>query len=188
MVNGVRALCALFDCEASELRPLLMKDDKARKQAVDFLKSKYLRTNYKSKGTSRRRDHAVTCTDLTPLDASEMYAYEGILNIRVRQHYFAKHKIWLDHHQLPCIEERHASGHSKYFPLEMVNVNNWPFANWRSTPKDGARVRRPKGWITPCSLSPVPSVGECEHGARIYPAGMNPWSPDFGGCDKKPSW
>ncbi|KAH7660437.1 hypothetical protein AAVH_43780, partial [Aphelenchoides avenae] len=140
MVNAVRALCALFDCEAPALRTLLMEDDKAKEKAVKFLQSKSLRTNYKSKGTSRRHDHAVTCTDLTPLDASEMYAYEGILEIRVRQHYFAKHKIWLDHHKLPCIEERNAKGHSKYFPLEMVDVNNWPFANWRSPRRErGAR-------------------------------------------------
>ncbi|KAH7723310.1 hypothetical protein AAVH_09157 [Aphelenchoides avenae] len=88
-----------------------MEDDKAKEKAVKFLQSKSLRIDYKPMGTRRRHDHALTCTDLTPLDASEMYAYEFVLE-----------------------SERNGKGHSKYFPLEMVDVNSWPFVNC------GARV------------------------------------------------
>ncbi|KAH7710000.1 hypothetical protein AAVH_22730 [Aphelenchoides avenae] len=123
MTTAVHALCVLLGCDADELCAMLTQEDEARTKAIDFLRSSTLRTNYKDRRTRRRGNHRVRITDLTPLGADEMYAYEGILEIRVRQHFFSKYKLKVDYPLLPCGEQRFRSGHAKFFPLEMLVVD-----------------------------------------------------------------
>lgn len=128
MLTAAEALADHFDCQIPTvqfyLEPPTDDNNNYREEAIAFLKGKKLRTHYRSKRTKRLHLQPLRCDGLTADNADGMYAYEGILNISVRQHFFAVHRIYLEHWRLPCLEVKHKNGHSSYYPLELIEVLN----------------------------------------------------------------
>ncbi len=82
-------------------------------------KGKRFHTTYE---TSRRyHTRPVRFDALTWMDASQLVAYEGACSrMTVKQHYYARHGVWLEHPRLPCVVEYGARGHNRYYPMELL--------------------------------------------------------------------
>jgi hypothetical protein len=73
--------------------------------------------------TTYRRHHRrqIRFDDFTWHSARRLVAYEGACDgVTVKQHYFIKHSIWLQHPRLPCVVQYGPRGHNRYFPIELL--------------------------------------------------------------------
>lgn len=120
MENVVGFLCNLFLTVPARLGDVLNHPEHYKK-AVDLLKRSRLVTSY-HKPTGKK----VVVDHISTQSASKVYAYEGYLDVRVRQHMYSKHRIVLDHAYLPCLAVKVKEGHYRYYPMELVLLERNP--------------------------------------------------------------
>jgi hypothetical protein len=84
-----------------------------------FLRWKILRTAYTGRASRKQK---IICSKISHASAHELPAYEGYLQITVRQHYYARYKIKLVHPFMRCITEQGRNGHCKFYPIELLEI------------------------------------------------------------------
>ena len=56
------------------------------------------------------------------LDAKHVKAYNNFLGVTVLQHFYSRHRIFLKHHNLPCVIDNTPQGDVHYFPIELLEI------------------------------------------------------------------
>ena len=112
-------LCRQFQCNLQQLQLLLFNID-ARRRIIAHLREGFeLRTSHLRPATL---NIPLNCDDFSCQTATNVFAFNGFLNITVRQYYFCKHKLSLRHPYLPCLIVFGGGKHRSYYPLEVVAV------------------------------------------------------------------
>jgi hypothetical protein len=112
-------LAKLLGCGAERLPDRLNHPLYAQK-VENFLRWKRIRTTYTGKDGGNHQD--VSFHMLSTQSAHNLHAYEGYLQITVRQHYYCLHKIKLIYPFMKCLTEIGRNGHCKFYPLELLEV------------------------------------------------------------------
>lgn len=116
METVVQFLCSLFATSPSRLGDLLNHPGNYTK-AVDYLRKQRLVTSYhKPQGKRLFLNHISTQS------ADKLMAYEGYLNVTVRQHMYCCHRLVLNYAYLPCLATQVKDNHFRYYPMELVLV------------------------------------------------------------------
>ena len=84
-----------------------------------LVKGLWLQTTYKNREESK---HLFCYSGLSIQDAKHLKAYKGFLGITVAQHFYVRHRIRLNHYNLPCVIEHTSHGDAYYYPLELLEV------------------------------------------------------------------
>ncbi len=115
-------LSAYFDCRPDRLTKILRYPSYFTRVSNDY-RGRLFNTTY---STSRRwKGRPVRFDSLTWLNSTQLMAYEGACSrMTVKQHYYARHGVWLKHPKLPCVVEYGARGHNRYYPIELLNATN----------------------------------------------------------------
>lgn len=113
----ITVLCRLFKCKPGRLRGIL-GDPLNRKKAEKHLRKSTLYTTHLKDG----RNFKVRFGMLTRKSSHRLMAYNGFLQITVRQHMYARHRLNLRWPDLPCICMFGPKRHRDYFPLEVLSV------------------------------------------------------------------
>lgn len=161
MVAGplVNAVANLLCCAPYQLRRRSVTQPETLDRIHEFIKRKRIRTTHLRDGRNRE----VCLHHLTMQGASQLPAYGGYLRVTVQQHMYARHRLTLRYHYLPCVAEMTKEGHYNYFPWEVLSIDDdiskvtsWylhsrfiPHTNHRDKPLDrvyrlrlsGSRVR-----------------------------------------------
>ncbi|KAH7710923.1 hypothetical protein AAVH_21791 [Aphelenchoides avenae] len=111
-------LCANLQCQPSQPAERLRHPQRKR-DAVQLLRDAYLLTTHLK---PEWRNVRVICHDLTMRGAALLPAYGGFMNVKVVQHYYIRHRLKLDHPDLPCVAEYGPNGRRSYYPLEVLSV------------------------------------------------------------------
>ncbi|KAH7680218.1 hypothetical protein AAVH_41411 [Aphelenchoides avenae] len=111
-------LCAHLQCQPAQLAERLRHPQRKR-DAVQLLRDAYLLTTHLK---PEWRNVRVICHDLTMRGAALLPAYGGFMNVKVTQHYYIRHRLKLDHPDLPCVAEYGPSGRRSYYPFEVLSV------------------------------------------------------------------
>ena len=90
-----------------------------RERLESILKGLRIQTTYKNRKGFR---HIFYFSGLSIQDAKHLKAYKGYLGITVTQHYYARHRIRIRHHNLPCAIEYDNHGNASYYPLELLEL------------------------------------------------------------------
>ena len=90
-----------------------------RERLESILKGLRIQTTYKNRKESR---HIFYFSGLSIQDAKHLKAYKGYLGITVTQHYYARHRIRIQHHNLPYAIEYDNHGNASYYPLELLEL------------------------------------------------------------------
>ncbi|KAL3068191.1 hypothetical protein niasHS_016437 [Heterodera schachtii] len=129
------ALSNLLNCKAENLAEYLNNPEAVNKASA-YLRGKKLKTTYSNKGGTTKE---VEFGNFSLKSASETYAFEGFLGmcpfckhsltlesseVKVHQYFYIKHRIRLLYPQLKCIVEYHSKGHCKYYPLELLAIED----------------------------------------------------------------
>ncbi|KAL3112588.1 hypothetical protein niasHT_018599 [Heterodera trifolii] len=129
------ALSKLLNCKAENLAEYLNNPEAVNKASA-YLRGKKLKTTYSNKGGTTKE---VEFGNFSLNSASETYAFEGFLGkcpfcrhsltlesseVKVHQYFYIKHRIRLLYPQLKCIVEYHSKGHCKYYPLELLAIED----------------------------------------------------------------
>ncbi|KAL3116894.1 hypothetical protein niasHT_002557 [Heterodera trifolii] len=117
------ALSKLLNCKAENLAEYLNNPEAVNKASA-YLRGKKLKTTYSNKGGTTKE---VEFGNFSLKSASETYAFEGFLGnseVKVHQYFYIKHRIRLLYPQLKCIVEYHSKGHCKYYPLELLAIED----------------------------------------------------------------
>lgn len=69
-----------------------------------------------------RQNFRIRFDDFTCQSANSVFAFNGYLDISVRQYMFARHRARLQHPYLPCVLERGRGSHRSYYPMEFVEL------------------------------------------------------------------
>uniref|UniRef100_A0A914GRN5 Uncharacterized protein n=1 Tax=Globodera rostochiensis TaxID=31243 RepID=A0A914GRN5_GLORO len=119
MIPLTTALSKLLNCKPENLAEYLNNPEAVNK-ASGYLGGKKLKTTYLSRdGTTKD----VKFGNFSLKSASDTYAFEGFLEVKVHQYFYIKHRIRLLYPQLKCVVEYHNKGHSKYYPLELLAID-----------------------------------------------------------------
>lgn len=102
MVTGpvINAIANLLGCAPYQLQRSKVTTPENMNKIHEFLKTKNVRTTHLGE-----KNRPVHFHHLTMSPASVVPAYNGFLSVNVQQHYYARHKICLKYHWLPCIAE-----------------------------------------------------------------------------------
>jgi hypothetical protein len=111
-------LAKLLGCGVERLPDRLNHPLYAQK-VEHFLRWKRIRTTYTGKEGGKQD---VSFHMLSTQSAHNLHAYEGYLQITVRQHYYCLHKIKLIYPFMKCLTEIGRNGHCKFYPLELLEV------------------------------------------------------------------
>lgn len=111
-------LCDRLHCTPAELGERLTNPQR-RREIIEVLRDSYLLTTHLK---PEWRNIRVICHDLTRRGARFLPAYGGFMGVKVDQHYYIRHRIKLDHVDLPCVAEQGPSGRRSYFPLEVLSI------------------------------------------------------------------
>jgi hypothetical protein len=125
----LEALSKLLNCNVERLGEVL--ENSVNITTVGkFLHGKKLRTSYEGRDG---RQQSIFFSRLSLKSAHELPAYEGYLNISVRQHFYTRHKLKLLYPFIPCVTEEVNNGHLKFYPLEFLEIFMDPFLLTRLT-------------------------------------------------------
>ncbi|KAH7696406.1 hypothetical protein AAVH_36519 [Aphelenchoides avenae] len=113
----ITALCRYFACKPRELHHKL-KDPFHRWLAVQILRTKKLRTTHLEEG----RNYRVRFGMLTRKNSRQLMAYGGFLRITVKQHFYARHRHYLRHANLPCVCMFGRNNSRTLVPLELLSI------------------------------------------------------------------
>ncbi|KAL3110914.1 hypothetical protein niasHT_014851 [Heterodera trifolii] len=112
------ALSKLLNCKPENLAEYLNNPEAVNK-ANAYLSGKKLKTTYQGRDSKTK---VVKFGTFSLKAAAETYAFEGFLDVKVQQYFYIKHRIRLLYPQLKCIVEYHNKGHCKYYPLELLAI------------------------------------------------------------------
>ena len=118
----INEICNLFDCEVKDLERIFL-NPLNRIKIISQFKGVWLRTTYNNR-TGRR--HCFKFDGLTVQDAKHVKAYNNFLGITVIQHMYARHRIKLKNHNLPCVIENTFNGDTRYYPIELLEIVYYP--------------------------------------------------------------
>lgn len=113
----ITALCRYFECKPHQLYRKLV-DPFNRWLAVQILRSKKIRTTHLEEG----RNFTVRFGMLTRKNSRQLMAYGGFLRITVQQHFYARHRIYLRHADLPCVCMFGRNNSRTFLPLELLSI------------------------------------------------------------------
>ena len=114
----LKVVAKLLDCDIDDIAEhLYFPSNRERLEAI--LKGVWVQTNYANRKGSR---HLFRFAGLSIQDAKHLKAYKGYLGITVTQHFYARHRIRLRHHNLPCVIEYDCYGNANYYPLELLEL------------------------------------------------------------------
>ena len=117
-ISLLSAFCKFFDCEIKDLQKFLSNPVNKAKVIAKF-QGTWLRTTYKNRVGLRQ---VFQFGGLTLLDAKHVKAYNNFLGVTVLQHFYSRHRIYLKHHNLPCVIENTPQGDVHYFPIELLEI------------------------------------------------------------------
>lgn len=119
-VSLLNEFCNFFECEIKDLQKVL--DDPINKSNISsHLNGVWLRTTYKNRGGVK---HLFQFGGLSLRDSKHLQAYNNFLAVTVLQHYYARHRIFVKNHNLPCVIEHTPHGDAHYFPIELLEIIN----------------------------------------------------------------
>ncbi|KAL3117847.1 hypothetical protein niasHT_001438 [Heterodera trifolii] len=108
------ALSKVLNCKAENLAEYLNNPEAVNK-ANAYLRGKKLKTTYSNKGGTTKEVEFGSFSLKSASDTSE---------VKVHQYFYIKHRIRLLYPQLKCIVEYHSKGHCKYYPLELLAIED----------------------------------------------------------------
>ncbi|KAL3069276.1 hypothetical protein niasHS_018001 [Heterodera schachtii] len=103
------ALSKLLNCKAENLAEYLNNPEAVNKASA-YLRGKKLKTTYSNKGGTTKE--------------VEFGNFSLNSEVKVHQYFYIKHRIRLLYPQLKCIVEYHSKGHCKYYPLELLAIED----------------------------------------------------------------
>lgn len=115
----INAVANLLQCAPYQLRRRNVTHPKTMDRIHEYLKTRPLRTTHLGE-----RNHDVRFHHLTMHGASTLPAYSGFLRINVQQHFYARHRLLLRYHYLPCVAEETKRGHYNFYPLEVLSIDD----------------------------------------------------------------
>lgn len=110
--------CKYFACEIKDLQKILSSSENRAKVELKF-NNVWLRTTYKNRNGIK---HRFKYGGLSTQDVRHTKAYNNFLGVTVLQHFYARHRIYVHHHNLPCVLENTLQGDTHYYPLELLEV------------------------------------------------------------------
>lgn len=117
-ISLLTSFCKFFECEIKDLEKIL-NDPQNKANIISHLTGVWLRTKYKNRGGFK---HAFQFSGLSLRDAKHLPAYNNFLSVTVLQHFYARHRIFVKNHNLPCVIEYTSHGDSHYFPIELLEI------------------------------------------------------------------
>ena len=120
-----------LNCDRRELYEKL-GDTSIHSKVVRHFEGRLLVTTYKNKEGKYKE---FILKDVSYKGADEQYAYNGFMDMTVKQHFFARHEIKLRFPFNPCAIEitGKSNQHHNYFPLETVKLVPYSQTNVPST-------------------------------------------------------
>ena len=120
-----------LSCDRRELYEKL-KDTSIHSKVVRHFEGRLLVTTYKNKEGKYKE---FILKDISYKGADEQYAYNGFMEMTVKQHFFARHEIKLRFPFNPCAIEitGKTNQHYNYFPLETVKLVPYSQTNGPTT-------------------------------------------------------
>lgn len=112
----IQILCEYNNCTLNQLPKVLIF---RRIKNQQFLKKLKLTTIH------LRPEEANFCIEaafLTRKSSQMLMAFKGALGVTVYQYYNLRHRIRLNHPELPCIAVKGGGDHVYFYPLEVINV------------------------------------------------------------------
>ena len=114
----LKVIAKLLECDVDDIaEQLFFPSNRERLDAI--LKGIWLQTCIRNRQGSK---HLFRFSGLSIQDAKHLKAYKGYLGITVTQHFYARHRIRLRHHNLPCVIEYDCYGNANYYPLELLEL------------------------------------------------------------------
>ena len=114
----LKVIAKLLDCDIDDIaEQLFFPSNRERLESV--LRGIWLQTSYRNRQGSK---YLLRFSGLSIQDAKHLKAYKGYLGITVTQHFYARHRIRLRHHNLPCVIEYDCYGNANYYPLELLEL------------------------------------------------------------------
>ena len=117
-ISLLSSFSKFFNCEIKDLQKFLSNPINKAKVISKF-QGTLLRTTYKNRAGIK---HVFQFGGLTLLDARHVKAYNNFLGVTVLQHFYSRHRIYLKHHNLPCVIENTPQGDKQYFPIELLEI------------------------------------------------------------------
>jgi hypothetical protein len=112
-------LCRKYDCNIQQLQLLLFNIEARRRIIAELREGFELRTTHLHPTTQNIQ---LRCDDFSCQTATNVFAFNGFLNITVRQYFFCKHKLSLRYPFLPCLIVFGGGKHRSYYPIEVIAV------------------------------------------------------------------
>lgn len=114
----IHEFCKFFKCEIKDLQKYLFCPFNRRK-LIEKYRNILVRTTYKNRNGTR---HVFRLAGLSLQDAKHCKAYNSFLGVTVLQHFYARHRIFVKNHNLPCVLELTPQQDTKYYPIELLEV------------------------------------------------------------------
>ena len=114
----IHEFCKFFNCEIKDL-PIYLFCPQNRSKIVEKYRGVLFRTTYKNR---KRIQHVFQFSGLSLQDAKHCKAYNNFLGVSVLQHFYARHRIYVKNHNLPCVIETTPQGDMKFYPLELLEL------------------------------------------------------------------
>ena len=114
----ITEFCKYFNCEINELKNFLANPINREKLNSRF-RGVWLRTTYKNR---KNQKHLFRYNGLSIQDAKHTKAYNNFLGVTVLQHFYARHRVYIYHHELPCVIEYTPHSGASYYPLEYLEI------------------------------------------------------------------
>ena len=133
----IEIICKIFKCKKDELSEKL-RCPFNREKLDSLFGELLLQTTYKNRQGLK---HMLRYSALSIQDANHLKAYNGFLGVTVAQHFYIRHRIQLQHYDLPCVAE-YTRGGVHYFPLELLELVLPICLCWNNAEKDKCQRNR----------------------------------------------
>ena len=114
-------IAKILGCRVKDLRDRLNHPNNRAKVEKELF-GKTMQTTYKDRNGFMQ---TIVFGGISDKGATETMAYGKLrspFNCSVATHFYARHRIRLEHPYTHCIVERHVNGEHRYYPLELVRL------------------------------------------------------------------
>ena len=133
----LNVICKILGCNIDDITEYLFFPSNCER-LESILKGLWIQTTYKNRQGSK---HVLRYSALSIQDANHLKAYNGFLGVTVAQHFYIRHRIQLQHYDLPCVAE-YTRGGVHYFPLELLELVLPICLCWNNAEKDKSQRNR----------------------------------------------
>lgn len=127
----INEICNFFNCEIKDLEQILFNPTNRAKLLTKFY-GVWLKTTYKNR---TGRFHYFQFNGISLQDARHTKAYNNFLGVTVMQHMYVRHRIKLRNYNLPCVIESTSNGDTRFYPIELLEIVDFPWTEERSETK-----------------------------------------------------